>query len=112
MRKQDHKLVDFSMEALPHQSQGISLTVAKSFSVVGQREYFPAIGELRHRSHLMWGVCGALVESTPFVRRIMVRLPLWPPSRDLGQVLNSQLPVALQCEIPAQHPGCVGSASE
>ena len=30
----------------------------------------------------------------------------------LGQVLNSQLPVALRREIPAQYPCCVGSASE
>ena len=32
--------------------------------------------------------------------------------KDLGQVLPSQLPVALRREIPAQYPCCVGSASE
>ena len=41
-----------------------------------------------------------------------VRLPLKPTRRDLGQVLNSQLPVALRCETPEQQPCCVGSASE
>jgi len=30
---------------------------------------------------------------------------------DLGQVLNSQLPVAPRRESPAQYPCCVGSAS-
>ena len=30
----------------------------------------------------------------------------------VGQVLNSQLPVALRRETPAQYPCCVGSASE
>ena len=34
------------------------------------------------------------------------------PRRDLGQVLHSQLPMALRREIPAQYPCCVGSASE
>ncbi len=32
--------------------------------------------------------------------------------RDLGQVLHSQLPVALRRETPTQYPCCVGSASE
>ena len=41
-----------------------------------------------------------------------VRLPLYPPRRELGQVLHSQSPVALRREIPAQCPCCVGSASE
>ena len=35
-----------------------------------------------------------------------------PAHRDLGQVLRSQLPVVLRCEIPAEYPCCVGSASE
>jgi len=30
----------------------------------------------------------------------------------IGQVLHSQLPVALRREIPAQYPCCVGSASQ
>jgi len=38
-----------------------------------------------------------------------IRLPLYPSRRDLGQVLNSQLPVALQREIPEQYPCCGGS---
>ena len=32
--------------------------------------------------------------------------------RDLGQVLRSQLPVALRRETSTQYPSCVGSASE
>src|SRR6218665_1374652 len=63
-------------------------------------------------SELFVGLGGTLVESTPFVQRPWVRLPLYPPRRDPGQVLNSQLPVALRREIPAQYPCCVGSASE
>src|SRR6218665_86775 len=34
------------------------------------------------------------------------------PRRDLGQVLHSQLPVALRREIPAQYPCYVGSAPQ
>jgi len=34
------------------------------------------------------------------------------PRRDLGQVLHSQLPVALRLETPTQYPWCVGSASK
>src|SRR6218665_1017969 len=34
-----------------------------------------------------------------------------PQRRDLGQVLHSQLPMALRRETPAQYPCCVGSAS-
>ena len=62
----------------------------------------------------MWGVGGALVESTPFVRRVMgsTPAPAATYTRDLGQVLHAQLPVALRREIPAQYPCCVESASE
>src|SRR6218665_1215570 len=41
-----------------------------------------------------------------------VRIPLLSPRRDLGQVLHSQLPVALRRETPTQYPCCVRSASE
>src|SRR6218665_1612575 len=41
-----------------------------------------------------------------------VRIPLCLPSRDLGQVLHSQLSVVLRRETPTQYPCCVGSASE
>src|SRR6218665_39328 len=34
------------------------------------------------------------------------------PRRDIGQVLHSQLPVALRCETPTKYPCCVGSAYE
>ena len=46
---------------------------------------------------------GALVESTPVVQRVTGLTPALA-ARDLGQVLHSQLPVALRCEIPAQYP--------
>ena len=45
-------------------------------------------------------------------KRSRVQIPLQPPRRDPGQVLHSQLPVALWHETPTQYPGCVGSASE
>src|SRR6218665_681953 len=43
--------------------------------------------------YLLHDVCGALVESTPFVRRVMFSTPALAPRRDLGQVLYSLLPV-------------------
>jgi len=56
---------------------------------------------------------GALVESIPFNQRAVVSNPaLIAKYRDLGQVLNSQLPEALWRETPAKYPCCVGSASE
>ena len=56
---------------------------------------------------------GSLVYSTPFVRRIAVSKPaLATTYRDFGQVLHSQLPVALRHEIPTQYPCCVGGVSE
>ena len=51
---------------------------------------------------------GALIESIAFNWRVMGSTP----ARDLGQVLNSHLPVALRLETSAQYPCCVGSASE
>jgi len=55
----------------------------------------------------------ALVELAPFVRMVMGSTPaLAATCTDLGQVLNSQLPVAFRREIPAQYPCCVGSAYE
>ena len=38
----------------------------------------------------------ALVEMTPFDRRVVGSNPIEPPCRDLGQVLHLQLPVALR----------------
>ena len=56
---------------------------------------------------------GAMVESMPFDRRVAgSNHSLAATYRDLGQVLNSQLRVALRCETPAQYQCCVGSASE
>src|SRR6218665_1894204 len=58
---------------------------------------------------------GALVESKPFDRRVVGSNPALAataPRRDLGQVLNSQLPGAIWRETPAQNPCYVGSASE
>src|SRR6218665_1600326 len=43
----------------------------------------------------MWSVCGALVLHLS-TGGSWVRIPLYPPRRDLGQVLNLQLPVALR----------------
>jgi len=52
-----------------------------------------------------WPRGGALVQSIAFNRRVVgSTLQLKPSRRDLGQVLNSQLPVALRRETPAQHP--------
>ena len=48
------------------------------------------------------GRVGALVESIPFSRRVVCSNP----------ALNSQLPVALRRETPAQYSCCVGSAAE
>ena len=47
---------------------------------------------------IVWCMCGALVVLTP--------------CRDFGQVLRSQLPVALRREILPQYPCYVKSASE
>ena len=56
---------------------------------------------------------GALVESIAFNRRIVgSTLALAATYWDLGQVLNSQLHVALRRETPAQYPCCVRSASK
>ena len=57
---------------------------------------------------------GSLVNSSPFVRRVMhgSNPTLAATYRDLGQVLHLQLPVALRRETPTQYPCCVGSASE
>ena len=55
----------------------------------------------------MVGRDGALVESKAFDRRVV-----GSPRRDLGQVLNSQMPVALRRETLTQYPCCVASASE
>jgi len=55
---------------------------------------------------------GSLVESIPVDRRVVGLNLLLPPCRDLGQVLNSQLLVALWRETPTQYPCCVRSASE
>ena len=41
-----------------------------------------------------------------------VRIQLWPPRKDLGQIIHSQLPVALRRENPTGYPCCLGSASE
>jgi len=49
---------------------------------------------------------GALVESMTFNRSCR------HVGSDLGQVFNSQLPVAIRRETPSQYPCCVGSASE
>jgi len=62
------------------------------------------------RDHLLVGQGGSFADSTSFIQR--VRIPLWPPRRDLGQALHSQLPVVLRRETPTQYPCCVGSASE
>jgi len=43
---------------------------------------------------------------------VIARVPLKRLRRDLGQVLHSQLPVALRREIPAQYPCCIVSATE
>jgi len=59
-----------------------------------------------------FGRGGALVDSTPFVRRIVGPNPaLTATLAVLGQVLYSQLPVALRRETPTQYPCCVWSAS-
>ena len=50
---------------------------------------------------LVVGLCGTLVESKSFDRRVVSSKPA---CRDLGKVLNLQLPVALRCETPAQYP--------
>ena len=55
---------------------------------------------------------GALVEKKPFDRRVVGSNPALAAHRDIGQVLNLQLPVALRRETPAQYPCCVGDASE
>jgi len=56
---------------------------------------------------------GSLVELKPIVRRVVgLTLALAAMGRDLGQVLRSQLPVALRRETPTQYPCCVWSASE
>jgi len=59
---------------------------------------------------MLVGRGGALVESTPFVRMVMDSTSAPAPHRDPEQVLNSQFPVALRREIPAQYPLCVGKA--
>ena len=59
------------------------------------------------------GIGGALVESMPFDRRVVVRVPLLPPRRDLGQVLHSQLAVAFQhVNTDTMSTAVVGSSSE
>jgi len=55
------------------------------------------------------GRCGSLVDSS---EGSWVRIPLWLPRRDLGQVLRWQLPVALWRETPTRYLCCVGSTSE
>ena len=56
---------------------------------------------------------GALVDSTPFIRMVVGSNPTIATTyRNLGQVLNLQMPLALRRETPAQYPCCVGSASE
>ena len=66
-----------------------------------------------HFSTSVWGLGGTLIESTSFVRRVMGSTPaLTATYRDLGQVLHSQLPVALQRENLTQYPCCVESPSE
>jgi len=55
---------------------------------------------------------GSVVSSVPSIQRVAGSHPTLPPCRDLGQVLRSQLPLALWCETPAQYSCCVGNASE
>src|SRR6218665_3114781 len=56
---------------------------------------------------------GALVDFTPFVRRVAGSNPaLAAMYMDLGQVLHLQLPMALRRETPSQYPCCVRSASD
>ena len=57
---------------------------------------------------------GALVESMPFDRRVVIsNLSLLPPRRDLEQVLHLQLPVALRSvNSDTVSIAVIGSASE
>jgi len=50
---------------------------------------------------------GSLIDSSPFVRRVVGSNP-----RDFGQVLHSQLHVALRRETLTKYLCCVGSSSE
>ena len=61
-------------------------------------------------SHML-GHGGALVESIAFNRRVVGSTPaIVVKYRDLGQVLNSQLSVALRRETPAQYTRAVSGA--
>ena len=65
----------------------------------------------RHLYNYNVGRGGSLVDSSPFVRRVVGSNPaLATKNKDLGQVLHSQLSVAHRREL--QYPRCVGSASE
>ena len=63
---------------------------------------------LRFYSYSPVGVGGALVESTRFVRRVMNSTPVLAAT--YGPWASPSLAVA--CGALAQHPCCVGSASE
>ena len=55
---------------------------------------------------------GALVKSMLFDWKVVGSNPAQAATKDLEQVLHSQLSVALRRETPVQHPCCVRSASE
>src|SRR6218665_2008300 len=69
--------------------------------------WMPPRGNARGRRTVRTPLCTPLVDLTSFVRRVA-----GSPRRDLGQLLRSQLPVALRRETQTQYPCCVGSASE
>ena len=58
--------------------------------------YVPAMHSFEGHLKVQHG--GVLVDLKPFVRIL-----LYLPCRNLGQVLHSQLPVALRCVTPAQY---------
>ena len=58
------------------------------------------------------GRVGSLVDSMPFVRRVVGSKPALPPHKYFEQVLHLQLLVALRRETRTQYPCCVRSASE
>jgi len=86
----------------------------KFVSQQGRKCFDLGVSTWRIHYELLWcwysvGRGGSLVDSSPFARRVVDSNLA---RRDLGQVLHSQLPVALWCETPTQYPCRVGSTSE